>query len=381
MFVLSGTRCDAPQPYMPFEYNGDLDASTSREQLIQEYFFLGFSYIEILEFLLIYHNISISMRHLHRLLREMGLRRRLPNTKWNEIIYAIEKELAGPGRNLGYRGMQARLRLYHGLVVDRETVRQILKFVDPEGVSARRRRRLKRRKYSSKGPNYLYHIDGWDKLKRYGLCVHVCIDGFSRTIMWLEAEYSNNDPYIVCQYFVQCIQNIHGLPFIVRADRGTENCNIEFVQTVLRNMNADQRGQLQTSFMYGRSTSNQRMEAWWSKFPGLGTKTWIHHFKLLEQHGIIDTSRKLDLQCVRFCYLELMRHELDTIKSLWNTHHIRPSRNEHFPSGKPDVMYYMPHLYGTTSFMQDIDREMADVLAQLLTREPNSCIPIQGIVF
>lgn len=31
--------------------------------------------------------------------------------------------------------------------------------------------------YRTKGPNYAWHIDGQDKLKRYGLCVHGCIDG------------------------------------------------------------------------------------------------------------------------------------------------------------------------------------------------------------
>ena len=27
------------------------------------------------------------------------------------------------------------------------------------------------------GPNFLWHCDGYDKLKPYGLCIHGCIDG------------------------------------------------------------------------------------------------------------------------------------------------------------------------------------------------------------
>lgn len=52
-----------------------------------------------------------------------------------------------------------------------------MRTLDPEGVSARLRHRLTRRVYVNKGPNYLIHIDGYDKLKRYGFPIHGAIDG------------------------------------------------------------------------------------------------------------------------------------------------------------------------------------------------------------
>ena len=51
------------------------------------------------------------------------------------------------------------------------------RLLDSEGVELRRRHRLKRRLYNSKGPNYAIHIDQHDKLKVYGLSVHGAIDG------------------------------------------------------------------------------------------------------------------------------------------------------------------------------------------------------------
>ena len=78
--------------------------------------------------------------------------------------------------------MVQRLRNDYGLVVDKETVRLILKTLDPEGVERRSRRRLKRRKYYAKGPNYIWHIDGYDKLKPFGFCIHGAIDGYSRRV-------------------------------------------------------------------------------------------------------------------------------------------------------------------------------------------------------
>lgn len=50
--------------------------------------------------------------------------------------------------------------ILEGLIVDRETVRIILKMLDPEGTDLRKRHRLKRRMYKNPGPNFMWHIDG-----------------------------------------------------------------------------------------------------------------------------------------------------------------------------------------------------------------------------
>jgi len=57
-------------------------------------------------------------------------------------------------------------------IFNRDTVMHLLREMDPEGVDARQARRLRRRVYKSKGPNYLVHIDGYDKLKPYGFAIH-----------------------------------------------------------------------------------------------------------------------------------------------------------------------------------------------------------------
>lgn len=42
----------------------------------------------------------------------------------------------------------------------RDTVMNVLREVDPQGVEMRRRRRINRRVYSSLGPNHVWHVDG-----------------------------------------------------------------------------------------------------------------------------------------------------------------------------------------------------------------------------
>ena len=103
--------------------------------------------------------------------------------------------------------MHQRLVINHGLVTTREIVRQVLKTFDPEGVELRPRHRLRRRVYRAKGPNYLWHIDGYDKLKPFGFCVHGAIDRYSRRVLWLNVASSNNDPRIVANYFWTTLGN------------------------------------------------------------------------------------------------------------------------------------------------------------------------------
>ncbi len=38
----------------------------------------------------------------------------------------------------------------------------VLKELDPAGVSMRRARRLRRRNYFAKGPNFIWHLDSYD---------------------------------------------------------------------------------------------------------------------------------------------------------------------------------------------------------------------------
>jgi len=54
---------------------------------------------------------------------------------------------------------------------------ELLRQMDPLGTVRRKRHRLQRRVYRNKGPNYVWHVDGCDKLCPYGFEIHGCIDG------------------------------------------------------------------------------------------------------------------------------------------------------------------------------------------------------------
>ena len=65
-------------------------------------------------------------------------------------------------------------------------------------------------------------------------------------------------------------------------------------------------------------------------------------------NGLFDISLNLHLQCFRFCFFGVLQHELDEIKSLWNSYRIRHIKNSNSPGGRPDVLYFTPEGLGVT---------------------------------
>ena len=107
----------------------------------------------------------------------------------------------------------------------------------------------------------IWHTDGYHKLKPFVFCIQGCIDGYSRRIIWLEIGVTNNDPDVTAGYFLDAIHSVDSVSWILRADNGTENVHIAAFQRIFRREEVDAFGG-EKSFIYGRSVSNQWIEAW-----------------------------------------------------------------------------------------------------------------------
>lgn len=113
-----------------------------------------------------------------------------------DVAVFIEEELSKSGQLHGYCWMYQKC-IQSGFIFRKEDIRHILSILDPKGVALRQQRHLKRRTYNSKGQNFLWHLDSYDKLKPFGICINGCIDGFSQKLMWLEAHTTNSNPRII----------------------------------------------------------------------------------------------------------------------------------------------------------------------------------------
>ena len=100
---------------------------------------------------------------------------------------------------------------------------------------------------------------------------------------------------------------------------------------------------------------------------------WMNHFKELSDAGIFDTSDEVDIQCARFCYMNLLRSNLQVISQLWNTHHLRKSRNRDSPHGKPEVNYHFPEMYGSRNYLRCVNAGALLTLSQSLVQDVPDC--------
>ena len=272
------------------------DDEFNEEEVVLYYFFRGFTYEEILNFLQINHGLEISITTLKRRIKAYGLKRRLPDYNVGQIRAAIENILDGYGSIQGYRAVWHTLQL-KGLHVPCIVVQEILKEIDPEGTQLRKAHRLKRRVYHNPGPNYAWHCDGYDKLK-FGFPIHGCVDGWSRKVSWLHVARSNNQPDIIAKFYLHAVEKFGGCPVDLVTDLGTENGTIAAIQAFFRDE--------ANSHRYIPSPRNQIIEAWWGIFCKSRTTWWINFFKDLVAQGILDLSSELDMECLWFCFAELI---------------------------------------------------------------------------
>ena len=270
-----------------------------RDAAVSFYFNLGFEYKEILCALAVNHGIIICLRTLKRLLCRQNLFRRKHYTDILDVSLFIFEQMRGSGYMHGYRWMHRKC-IQFGMKVSRKTVYSLMKILDPEGIEIRKKGRLKRREYFSKGPNYLWHIDSYDKLKPFGLCINGCIDGFSRKLIWLNVYCTSSDPRVIGGYYVEAVKELAGCPKLMRGDMGTENSHVAWMQTLLAG---------EESFLYGASMHNQRIESFWSILRKECSQFWMDTLGLLKDNGDF-TGSVIDKSLVQFCFSTLVQVNL-----------------------------------------------------------------------
>ena len=250
-----------------------------------------------------------------------------------------------------------------GLRVPHSVVEAILKEIDPAGTTLRRRRRLRRRQYTNPGPNFAWHIDGYDKLKPWGFPIHGSVDGFSRHVLWLNVTSSNKSPDNIAAMYLKSVEELGGCSVELVTDPGTENGIAAAMQCYFRDNDLSHR--------YVPSPRNQRIEGWWSFFARQYASWWRTFFADLEFRRIIDMSSTISKECLRFSFSSLLQRDLDNVKEHWNTHFIRRSRHDTV-QGRPNSLYFLPDIHGgeRNLLLQVERRELDYVSHHVILPEP-----------
>ena len=198
------------------------------KDILVKYFKKRFTRAEIQGLLEKIYDKKLSKMTIKRKLHALGLKRKYyEESDMILIATSLVEELFSSGYNLGIKAVWEKILKKHSIVAKRETVYTLMKIIDSERLANRFCNRLKRRVYLSPGPNFLWHLDGYDKLKPFGFSIHACIDGYLRFILWLEVANTNKDPKVIAYYYLKVIKSLRFMPTLIRSDEGTENIDIE----------------------------------------------------------------------------------------------------------------------------------------------------------
>ena len=146
------------------------------------------------------------------------------------------------------------------------------------------------------------------------------------------------------------------VPTRIRSNDGRENSIIEPIQIFLRPAHNDEFAGI-GSFLKGALPANQWIESLWSQLAKDRPMQWRQFSAELLSFGFVDGSSPIVQECLRFCFMRLLREELDEFKNRWNCHLIATSFGSTLPRGRPNSLYCLPEYYETKSFHKDVDLE------------------------
>ncbi|EEA18591.1 hypothetical protein TMatcc_005566 [Talaromyces marneffei ATCC 18224] len=318
------------------------------------------------------NGIKISQSTLTTIRRRLGLHRRVVNPEdiqnINDLVRAEVQKQLNSGRIEGYgRGHLYRFFRLKGYNIARDRLYSIVQELDPDGVKRRKSDVYRRRgEYVVPGPNYIWSMDGHDKLSFWGIQIYAAIDAFSRYITWCYVGISNRTQISVLRQFLEVLQETKIQPRYIRSDKGGETVLVAAAHYLLLKEQYENLF-LQDCYLYGTSTSNQRIEAWWSQLTKSLLFIFRDYFLKLSNDGYFKKNSLADRIAILAIYMPMAREEIASYINVWNTHGIRKqSHRINSINGQPNVLYHL-----SEDGIQDYGSKPDQVVLQTLLDEHN----------
>ena len=158
-------------------------------------------------------------------------------------------------------------------------------------------------------------------------------------------------PIKCLKFYLDAVKEF-GIPLKIRADNGTEHSIVDPIHTYLRH--TDGREGAIDSFGITTSPQNQRIEAYWSILQRDRIGWWRRFFNDLTDLEYFSAEDPVQIDCIRFCFMRLIREDLHSILSDWNSHIISKSRYGGV-TGRPDTLFFLPHLQDKEDYSSQVD--------------------------
>lgn len=256
------------------------DKSVTSEQLyirIKELFFDECLNDDVILKRLQSENYIITKTRIKQIRKEQGLYRRLPT----ESIPAAKEQardffqtqlqtsttVKDYGRNLLHTYMKQQ---HH--IISRDDLYSIYREFAGDIIQERwGKAKYSRRDFLVPGPNWVWSVDGFDKLKQWGFEIYAGIDAYSRYITWFYCGLSSSTSWNIAVQYMDVLVQRGIMPRVIRSDHGGETAIFAGLHYYLsqhrtKEIGNDQRPiSFRDCWYYGKSTHNTRIESWWRR--------------------------------------------------------------------------------------------------------------------
>ncbi|KAI0054561.1 hypothetical protein BV25DRAFT_1922583 [Artomyces pyxidatus] len=261
--------------------------------------------------------------------------------------------------NRGAGSITSALRLEENIRVPRDTVLAYLKQVEPAAVAARKHKKFVRRRFWAAGIHDIWAIDQHDKMKRFGLYLHVGLDPFSGLILWCKIWWTNHNPRLITSFYIEAARRLKAVPLITQSDPGTENFGVANAHTTIRQrLDPSLAGTLQHRWM--REHQNIKPEIHWS----ILRKDWAPGFEdILEQgveNGWYDINILMEKHLFRWLAIPWLQRELDAWVRQRNTTPRRADKHKILPHGIPELINEKPRHFNSEDFKIPVSEDLLD---------------------
>lgn len=259
--------------------------------------------------------IQVSVTRLFKWRKETNYSEPLRSINGEELDNLIRSYMAD-NIHRGQKMVQAYI-FKNGFYCKRDLVRERMKVLDPNGVQYRKSLHLKKVVYNVPGPHFLWHLDGCHKLIRWGFVVHVCVDGFSRTVVYDKCADNNRGSNHQILMINAALR--YGYPCHVRIDQGGENVKVAYLCLKIKGLNKG-------AFFTGPSHDNCRVERYHRDNTCCALQHYKDAFQEMEANGMDVTCVVVKFVLV-YLFMDRINEDLDLQMDVWNKHGVRTEGN------------------------------------------------------
>ncbi|KAJ7067573.1 hypothetical protein C8F01DRAFT_1247932 [Mycena amicta] len=270
-----------------------------------------------------------------------------------------------------------RIARQEGILIPRDTVRQVQKAIDPEGAEirfpGRKKPKKKRGQLKAVGIMEEVHCDGHEKLGAIALRlgpVGFGIYGFrdhTGRVLHLDVVPNDRNQITIAHVYLDFVEETGEIPMQLTFDGGTETGYMASAQNELRRNYLPELSELERpatkSLMSTDNIPAESLWRYWLDDEGANIRTALDE---AHTNGLFAPGNPIHVNLFQWLWSRIIKHHLDEFKYYFNSTAKRSQKHKLLPVAAPDEVFNHPERFGLERCGTEIPREVIQEMRERL---------------